>query len=106
MTEIGPLAVLIERLQRLPGIGAKGAQRLAFYFLRQPRDDVDALLDAIKDVKVRITYCSTCHNITDIDPCFFALVMQEIDELFVLSKTHTMFRLSRGRMILGVSIMC
>ena len=44
MTEIGPLAVLIERLQRLPGIGAKGAQRLAFYFLRQPRDDVDALL--------------------------------------------------------------
>lgn len=71
MTEIGPLAVLIERLQRLPGIGAKGAQRLAFYFLRQPRDDVDALLDAIKDVKVRITYCSTCHNITDVDPCFF-----------------------------------
>ena len=70
MTEISALATLIDQLQRLPGIGAKGAQRLAFYFLRQPREEVDAFLDAIRDVKDRITYCSVCSNITDADPCY------------------------------------
>ena len=71
MTRLGPLATLIEQLQRLPGIGAKSAQRLAFHLLRQPRDDVEALLEAIRDVKLRITYCSVCHNITDVDPCYY-----------------------------------
>ena len=71
MTRLGPLAALIEQLQRLPGIGAKSAQRLAFHLLRQPRDDVEALLEAIRDVKMRITYCSVCHNITDVDPCYY-----------------------------------
>ncbi len=71
MTRLGPLAVLIEQLQRLPGIGTKGAQRLAFHLLRQPRDEVDALLDAVRVVKEQITYCSVCHNITDADPCYY-----------------------------------
>ncbi len=71
MTRLGPLAALIEQLQRLPGIGAKSAQRLAFHLLRQPRDDVETLLEAIRDVKLRITHCSVCHNITDVDPCYY-----------------------------------
>lgn len=71
MTEIGSLRALVDQLQRLPGIGAKGAQRLAFHLLRQPRDDVEALIAAIRDVKERITYCSVCHNITDTDPCCY-----------------------------------
>lgn len=71
MTEIGSLRALVDQLQRLPGIGAKGAQRLAFHLLRQPRDDVEALIAAIRDVKERITYCSVCHNITDADPCCY-----------------------------------
>ena len=71
MTEIGALAHLVEQLQRLPGIGAKGAQRLAFHFLRQPREEVEQLLDAVRDVKERITYCSVCSNITDTDPCYY-----------------------------------
>ena len=71
MTEIGSLRALVDQLQRLPGIGAKGAQRLAFHLLRQPRDDVEALIAAIRDVKERITYCSICHNITDADPCCY-----------------------------------
>ena len=71
MTEVGPLARLIEQLQRLPGIGAKGAQRLAFHLLRQPREEVDELLDAVRDVKERITYCSVCSNVTDTDPCYY-----------------------------------
>ena len=71
MTELGPLQALVDQLQRLPGIGAKGAQRLAFHLLRQPRDDVEALVAAIRDVKEQITYCSVCHNITDVEPCYY-----------------------------------
>ena len=71
MTQVGPLVRLVEELQRLPGIGARGAQRLAFHLLRQPRSEVDALLDAVRDVKEQVTYCSECSNITDTDPCFY-----------------------------------
>jgi recombination protein RecR len=66
-----PLVRLIEELQRLPGIGPKGAQRLAFYILRTPREQADRLIEAVRDVKERVTYCSTCNNITDIDPCAY-----------------------------------
>jgi len=71
MTQIEPLVRLTEELQRLPGIGAKSAQRLAFHLLKQSREDVDRLRDAIRDVKERVTYCSVCSNITDQDPCFY-----------------------------------
>ncbi|MBE3071679.1 MAG: recombination protein RecR [Acidobacteria bacterium] len=64
-----PLTRLIDQLQRLPGIGRKGAQRLAFHILRHPRAEADSLCDAIRDVKDRVTYCSTCNNVTDVDPC-------------------------------------
>ncbi|HMF94570.1 MAG TPA: recombination mediator RecR [Vicinamibacterales bacterium] len=66
-----PLLRLIEELQRLPGIGPKGAQRLAFHILKTPREQTDHLVDALRDVKERVTYCSICNNITDIDPCAF-----------------------------------
>ena len=62
---------LIEELQRLPGIGPKGAQRLAFHILRTPREQTDRLAEALRDVKERVTYCSVCNNITDVDPCAF-----------------------------------
>lgn len=71
MNQIEPLVRLTEQLQKLPSIGAKSAQRLAFHLLKQPREDVDRLLDAIRDVKDRVTYCSICSNITDADPCFY-----------------------------------
>jgi recombination protein RecR len=66
-----PLIRLIEELQRLPGIGPKGAQRLAFHILRAPRDQVERLGDALREVKERVTYCSVCNNITDVDPCAY-----------------------------------
>ena len=66
-----PLVRLIEELQRLPGIGPKGAQRLAFHLLRTPRQQTDRLVDAVRDVKERVTYCSVCNNITDADPCLY-----------------------------------
>jgi recombination protein RecR len=64
-----PLTRLIEHLQRLPGIGRKSAQRLAFHILRNPREDAERLCDAVRDVKDRVTYCSVCNNITEVDPC-------------------------------------
>jgi len=65
------LVRLIEELQRLPGIGPKGAQRLAFHILKSPRDRAERLADALRDVKERVAYCSVCNNITDVDLCAF-----------------------------------
>jgi recombination protein RecR len=66
-----PLNDLVEQLRKLPGIGAKGAQRLAFHILKHPREDAERLCDAIRGVKDRVTYCSVCNNITDSDPCVY-----------------------------------
>ncbi len=65
------LARLIDELKKLPGIGGKSAQRLAFHVLRGSREDAERLCTAVLDVKDRVTYCSTCNTITDVDPCRF-----------------------------------
>jgi recombination protein RecR len=64
-----PVARLIEAFQRLPGIGPKTAQRLTFYLLKRPPDEVRELGDALLAVKQRITSCRICFNVTDEDPC-------------------------------------
>jgi recombination protein RecR len=66
-----PLVRLVDQLKKLPGIGAKSAQRLAFHILRTPREEAERLCDAIRDVKDRVTYCSICSNTTEIDPCVY-----------------------------------
>ena len=66
-----PLQNLIDHFRKLPGIGAKGAQRLAFHLLKITREDAERLAAAIRDVKDLVTYCSVCTNITDVDPCVF-----------------------------------
>ena len=66
-----PLLRLIDQLRRLPGIGPKGAQRLAFHLLKTPREETDRLCEALRDVKDQVTYCSICGNTTDVDPCVF-----------------------------------
>jgi recombination protein RecR len=66
-----PLTELIEQLRKLPGIGAKGAQRLAFHILKTPREDAERLCEAVRGVKDRVTYCSVCNNITDADSCVY-----------------------------------
>jgi recombination protein RecR len=65
------LTRLVEELQRLPGIGPKGAQRLAFHLLKAPAEQAGRLADAIHDLKSHVSYCSVCNNITDTDPCAF-----------------------------------
>ena len=69
MARTDPLAELIAALQRLPGIGARSATRLAYHILRTPREEVDAMAAAMLSVKERVSYCSVCSNITDVDPC-------------------------------------
>ena len=66
-----PMARLIEELKKLPGIGSKSAQRLAFHILRSSEDDASALAAAIHDVKEKLRLCSVCNNITDVDPCVY-----------------------------------
>jgi recombination protein RecR len=65
------LVRLIEELQRLPGIGPKSAQRLAFHILKTPRESTDRLVNAVREVKERVTFCSTCNNITDAELCTY-----------------------------------
>ena len=67
----GSLQNLIDQFKRLPGVGAKSAQRLAFHVLKTPREEAERLCEAIRDVKDRVTYCTTCNNITDTDPCAY-----------------------------------
>ncbi len=64
-----PLAKLIEELSKMPTVGPKTAQRLAFYILRASPEDATRLAQAILDAKAKIRYCSVCFHITDIDPC-------------------------------------
>ena len=64
-----PVARLIDALQQLPGIGPKTAQRLTFYLLKRPADEVRELGDALAAMKEKITYCRVCFNVTDADPC-------------------------------------
>jgi recombination protein RecR len=88
---------LIEQFKRLPGVGAKSAQRLAFHVLKTPREDAERLCDAIRDVKDRVTYCSVCNNFTDVDPCVYCAdpardhrlvcVVEEPQNVHVIEKT-------------------
>src|ERR1035441_1445984 len=64
-----PMTRLIDQLRKLPGIGTKSAQRLAFHVLRSSDADAQALADAIRDIKASLCLCSICNNITDVDPC-------------------------------------
>jgi recombination protein RecR len=66
-----PMARLIDELKKLPGVGSKSAQRLAFHILRSSEDDASALALAINDVKASLRLCSVCNNITDVDPCTY-----------------------------------
>jgi recombination protein RecR len=92
-----PINELVEQLRKLPGVGAKGAQRLAFHILKHPREEAERLCDAIRGVKERVTYCSVCNNITDSDPCVYCrhpsrdqrviCVVEEAQNVSVVEKT-------------------
>jgi recombination protein RecR len=93
-----PVTRLIDELKRLPGVGNKSAQRLAFYLLRSEKADAQKLVDAILEVKDKIGFCSTCNNITDVDPCRYCssptrdqrtiLVVEEPYNLVTVERTR------------------
>src|SRR6202165_4303295 len=66
-----PMVRLIDSLKKLPGIGSKSAQRLAFHILRSSDEDAEALAGAVRDIKANLRLCSICNNITDVDPCVY-----------------------------------
>jgi recombination protein RecR len=66
-----PMAQLIDELKKLPGVGSKSAQRLAFHILRASVEDAEALSGAIQNLKEKLHLCSVCSNITDVDPCSY-----------------------------------
>jgi recombination protein RecR len=92
-----PVARLIEALQRLPGIGPKTAQRLAFFLLKRPADEVAALADSLAQLKAHIVHCRLCFNVTEEDPCRICrdpqrnarvlCVIEEPNDLLALEKT-------------------
>lgn len=92
------MARLIEELRKLPGIGAKSAQRLAFHILRSSPEDAEALAEAVREVKARLRLCSICNNITDVDPCLYCAsptrnqrtvcVVEEPTNIATIEKTH------------------
>lgn len=98
MSQPEPLTRLVDELQRLPGIGRKSAQRLAFHILRAPREDADRLCEAVRDIKDRITHCSVCNTITDADPCAYCTdeardrrvicVVEEPQNVLAIEKTR------------------
>ncbi len=65
------MARLIEELKKLPGVGAKSAQRYAFHILRASDEDAAALADAVRGLKASLRLCSICNNVTDVDPCSY-----------------------------------
>jgi len=65
------MARLIDELKKLPGVGSKSAQRLAFHILRSSDDDAEGLAAAVRDVKAKLRLCSLCNNITETDPCIY-----------------------------------
>jgi recombination protein RecR len=66
-----PVAKLIDEFKRLPGIGHKSAQRLAFHILRRTDTEVENFVEALREVKEKIVFCSVCNNLTDVNPCMY-----------------------------------
>jgi len=69
VTEKNPIEILIDELKRLPGIGSKSAQRLVFHLLKRPDDECRRLAEAILQLKEKLTLCTQCNDISDVDPC-------------------------------------
>jgi len=94
-----PISRLIDELRKLPGIGSKSAQRIAFHILRGTDDDARALADSILVLREKLRLCSICNNITDVDPCIYCAgpardrhtvcVLEEPTNIAAIEKTRS-----------------
>lgn len=99
---IDSLARLKEQFQKLPGIGPRSAERLAFHVLREPREFAAGLARAILDVKDKIIHCRTCNNLTETDPCrICADPMRDRGEIWVVEQPKDMMALEATGLIHG-----
>jgi recombination protein RecR len=98
-----PISRLIDQFKRLPGIGQKTAQRLAFHVLRSSSEEALALAEAIRDAKVKIRECSVCNNITDADPCFYCTSpARNGNVICVVEEPHNIIAIERTRQYNGL----
>ncbi len=98
-----PIERLIEELKRLPGIGQKTAQRLAFYLLRSTKEEAMGLAEAIREAKERIGVCSVCNNITDTDPCLYcASVTRSRKTICVVEQPNNILAVEKTRQYGGL----
>src|SRR5207244_5916624 len=99
-----PVTKLIDEFKRLPSIGQKSAQRLAFHILRMAQTDVERLASAMLEVKQRIILCSICNNLTEVDPCrFCASTTRDHSVICVVEEPHSLVAVEKTRSYKGVS---
>ena len=98
-----PVTKLIDELKRLPSIGHKSAQRLAFHFMRTPDAEIQRLITALLEVKQRIILCTVCNNLTEIDPCrFCSSTSRDHSVICVVEEPHSLVAVEKTRSFKGV----
>jgi recombination protein RecR len=98
-----PVTRLIDEFKRLPSIGQKSAQRLAFHILRSPEADVERLIEALHEVKQRISECAVCNNLTDVNPCrFCSLPTRDRSMLCVVEQPYDLVAVEKTRSYQGL----
>src|SRR5947208_11010370 len=101
-----PVNRLVEQFKKLPGIGTKSAQRLAFFILKMDQAEATELAESIIEVKRSIRRCSTCNNLTDVDPCQFCTHPSRSDHLLAWLKNRTTSFQSKRPMSSKAAITC
>ena len=98
-----PVTKLIDEFKRLPGVGQKSAQRLAFHVLRMTEADVDRFTGAMQEVKRRIVFCTVCNNLTDVEPCrFCASTSRDRSLICVVEEPYNLVAVEKTRSYNGL----
>ncbi|HEV2799957.1 MAG TPA: recombination mediator RecR [Pyrinomonadaceae bacterium] len=98
-----PVTKLIDEFKRLPGVGQKSAQRLAFHVLRMPEQDVARFIAAMEEVKRKIVFCTVCNNLTDVDPCrYCASTSRDRSMICVVEEPYNLVAVEKTRSYHGL----
>ncbi len=98
-----PVTKLIDEFKRLPGVGQKSAQRLAFHILRMSEAEVERFVAALEEVKRKIIFCTICNNLTDVDPCrFCASTSRDRSIICVVEEPYNLVAVEKTRSYHGL----
>src|SRR5215210_2035050 len=98
-----PVTKLIDEFKRLPGVGQKSAQRLAFHVLKMSEAEVGRFVAAMEEVKRRIIFCTVCNNLTDVDPCrFCSSTGRDRSIICVVEEPHNLVSVEKTRSYKGL----